>query len=213
MLLSALSSYGVATLFVSILVSAFGLPLPTSFLLIVAGSFVATGDLAIAPVLAASIAGAVIGDHLGYLVGRSGGRSFAERAAARLGATQTLMRAEATANKWGALTVFLSRWLITAIGPYVNLVSGVTGQRLPVFAFWVVLGETLWVLAYVYTGVLFGDKISEISDALGDFTGVIAAAAIAGVLLLLLIRNRRAEKEEQRQKHKDEIHKNTTAVF
>ncbi len=190
-LLSALSNYGAAALFVSIMVSAFGLPLPTSFLLIVAGSFVATGDLAIAPVLAASIAGAVIGDHLGYLVGRSGGRAFAERAAARLGATQTLARAEATANKWGALTVFFSRWLITAIGPYINLVSGVTGQRLPVFALWVVLGETLWVLAYVYTGVLFGDKISEISDALGDFTGVIAALASAGFLLYLLIRNLR----------------------
>jgi membrane-associated protein len=191
-LLSALSSYGVFALFGSILVSSFGLPLPTSFLLIVAGSFVATGDLQIAPVIAASIAGAVIGDHLGYAVGRSGGRSFAERAAARLGATQALVRAEATANKWGALTVFFSRWLITAIGPYVNLISGVTGQRLPVFSLWVVLGESLWVLAYVYVGVLFGDKISEISDALSDFTGVLAAAAIAGLLLYFLIRNLRA---------------------
>lgn len=190
-LLSALSTYGVLAIFVSILVSSIGLPLPTSFLLIVAGSFVETGDLSFWPVVGAAVAGSVIGDHLGYALGRVGGRPFAERASARFGATALMARAESTTTKWGGVTVFFSRWLITAIGPWVNLISGITRQRMPVFSWWDVVGEALWVLIYVYIGRLFGDKISEISDALGDFSGVLAALVVLGILIALLVRSRR----------------------
>ena len=190
-LLSALSTYGVVAIFVSILVSSIGLPLPTSFLLIVAGSFVETGDLSFWPVVAAALAGSVIGDHLGYAVGRVGGRPFAERTSARFGATALMARAESTSTKWGGVTVFFSRWLITAIGPWVNLISGITRQHMPVFSWWDVLGEALWVVIYVYIGRLFGDKISEISDALGDVSGVLAALVVLGILIALLVRSRK----------------------
>jgi len=70
-LLSALTSYGPVVLFVSVLIASIGVPLPVSFLLIAAGAFVEHGDMNYFAVIAASVVGAVIGDHIGYSIGLS----------------------------------------------------------------------------------------------------------------------------------------------
>lgn len=190
-LLSALSTYGVVAIFVAILISSIGLPLPTSFLLIVAGSFVQAGEMDFWPVVLSAMAGAIIGDHVGYALGRYGGRALTQRISHRMNADALMVRAEETSAKWGGISVFLSRWLITAIGPYINLISGITQQRLTLFAPCVILGEVLWVLAYVYVGRLFSDKIGEVSDALGDFSGLLLAIAAVCILGYLLWKNLR----------------------
>lgn len=172
-LTNALVNYGVVAVFLSVLVSAIGLPLPTSFLLLFAGSTVANGDLQFLPVVAAGAAGAIIGDHIGYSIGWFGGRGFVMRIIHKLKAESLLEKAETTSLKWGGPSIFLSRWLITAVGPYINLTSGITRYRLPPFSLWVVLGEVLWVLIYVGIGNIFSTSIAEISDALGDFTWVL----------------------------------------
>jgi membrane-associated protein len=56
----------------------FGVPAPATVSLVVAGAFVASGDLALAPVLAVGFVGAIIGDQAGYWAGVSGSR-WAER--------------------------------------------------------------------------------------------------------------------------------------
>ncbi|NJM42055.1 MAG: DedA family protein, partial [Anaerolineae bacterium] len=117
-LTNALVDYGLVAVFISVLVSAIGLPLPTSFLLLFAGSTVANGDLQFLPVVAAGAAGAIIGDHIGYGIGWFGGRGFAMRFIRKLNGEALLERAETTARKWGGPSIFLSRWLITAVGPY-----------------------------------------------------------------------------------------------
>jgi membrane protein DedA with SNARE-associated domain len=172
-LTNALVSYGLLAVFVSVLISAIGLPLPTSFLLLFAGSTVANGDLEFLPVVAAGAGGAIIGDHIGYGIGWIGGRSFVLSLAQKFKGESLLEKAEATSRKWGGPSIFLSRWLITAVGPYINLTSGITRYRLPPFSIWVILGEVLWVLIYVGIGSLFSSSIAEISDALGDFVWVL----------------------------------------
>jgi membrane protein DedA with SNARE-associated domain len=196
-LLGALNDYGAIAIFVAVLCASIGLPLPTSFLLIVAGSFVQNGELEFVPVMLAGTAGAVLGDHLGYGIGRYGGRGLINRIVTRLNAHSLMQRAETTMHQRGGISVFLSRWLITAIGPYINLVSGVTRYKPAKFSLWVVLGEALWVLAYVLIGRLFSDSVSEISDMLGDFTGVLLAIAAVGVIGYLLFRNLRQARPTQ----------------
>ena len=101
-LLSALASYGVVAIFVSIFISSIGLPLPTSFLLIVAGSFVASGDLQFWPVVIAGVTAAILGDHAGYSIGWFGGQKIASQISQRFKAEALLEKAEATSRKWGA---------------------------------------------------------------------------------------------------------------
>jgi membrane protein DedA with SNARE-associated domain len=194
-LLSALATYGAIAIFVTILMASIGVPFPVSFLLIVAGSFVEAGDLQFWPVVIAGITGAIIGDHAGYSIGWFGGRKIASAISRRFKAEGLLEKAEATSRRWGGVSVFFSRWLITAIGPYINLTSGITRYALPRFSIWVVLGEVLWVILYVYIGRLFSDRVAEISDLLGDFTYVLlglVALIILGYQLVKTLRKPKA---------------------
>ena len=78
-LLSTLGLYGPSVLFVVLLVGAIGLPSPGSLLLLVAGSFVEQGEMSLWQVLALACAGSVIGDQIGYALGRWGGRRVTSR--------------------------------------------------------------------------------------------------------------------------------------
>jgi membrane protein DedA with SNARE-associated domain len=189
-LLDALSTYGPLAIFVSILISAVGLPLPTSFLLIVAGSFVAQASLELWQVLIAGIAGAVIGDHIGYGIGWWAGHEAVARIGKRMNALALIDKAEAMSNKWGGVSIFFSRWFVTAVGPYINFTSGIARYRPPLFTLFVVLGEALWVGIYVALGYLFSDSLSTITDALGDFTWLALGVGAIVVLGYLLLRNR-----------------------
>jgi membrane-associated protein len=197
-LLSALASYGVAAIFASIFISSIGLPLPTSFLLIVAGSFVASGDLQFWPVVIAGVTAAILGDHAGYSIGWFGGQKIASKISRRFNAEGLLEKAEATSRKWGGVSVFFTRWLLTALGPYINLTSGFTRYALPRFSIWDIVGEALWVLLYVQIGRTFSDRVAEISDALGDFTyvllGIVAVIIIGYQLFKTLRKNNRQNK-------------------
>ncbi len=186
-LLDAMANYGATALFFSILLASIGLPLPASFLLVAAGSFIAQGEMQLWPVMSASVLGAVIGDHIGYGIGHVGGRPFVQKLSQRLKAETLVEQAEHTMKKWGGIGIFLSRWLITAAGPYVNLTSGLTRYHLLHFSIWDVLGEILWVSIYIQVGRLFSDQLATISDALGDLTwvalGVVAIIVIGYKLI------------------------------
>jgi len=179
-LLLAFSTYGLPALFVVTIMAAVGLPLPVTLLLIVVGSFVQQGDLNLVTVVALVSLAAVLGDQLGYAIGRWSGPHVVTRVMDRLGGAQRLTQATATVARWGSLSVFLTRWLMTPLGPVLNLTCGVTRFPYVTFLAWDVVGETMWVLIYVLLGKFFSDRVEAISATMGDLTWVILG--IAGVL-------------------------------
>jgi membrane protein DedA with SNARE-associated domain len=190
-LLATLGLYGAPVLFVALLVGSAGVPLPASLLLVAAGSFVEQGDLDLWPVLALSAAGAVLGDQVGYAVGRLGGRRLTRRLGGLVGGEKKVEGAEAWLKRRGGLGVFLSRWLLTPLGPVVNLTAGATGYPWPRFLLYDVLGEALWVALYVLLGMFFSDRVQALSDLLGDLTWAVlglVAAAVLGVMLFRRLR-------------------------
>src|SRR5205823_4384563 len=99
--------------------------LPGSLLLVAAGSFVEQGDLNLWTVLTLSAAGAVLGDQFGYVVGRWG-RRLRLRLRKLIGGENNSERTEEWLRKREGLGLFLSRWLLTPLGPIVNLTAGAT---------------------------------------------------------------------------------------
>jgi membrane protein DedA with SNARE-associated domain len=181
-LLGTLGLYGPAVLFVVLLVGCAGVPTPGSLLLLVAGSFVEQGDMKLWQVLALAIAGSVVGDNVGYLIGRWGGRRLVARLTRRFGGEERLKSAEEWLRRREGGGIFITRWLLTPLGPFVNLTSGATGYPWPRFLLYDLLGEALWVALYVLLGVFFSDQIEEMSDVLGDFTW-----AVVGLLFAILL--------------------------
>jgi membrane protein DedA with SNARE-associated domain len=187
-LLATLGLYGLPVLFFALLVGSAGVPLPASLLLVAAGSFVEQGELELWPVLALSAAGAIIGDQIGYALGRWGGRRLTRRLAGLVGGEKRMEEAEEWLKRREGAGVFLSRWLLTPLGPVVNLTAGATRYPWPRFLLLDVLGEALWVVLYVLLGKFFSDRVQALSDLLGDLMWALLGLVAAAVLGLILFK-------------------------
>lgn len=180
--LELLTTYGLPALFAMMVIGAAGIPLPNSLMLILLGSLVSQGDMEFWPVIAVGTLGAVIGDQAGYAAGRFGGRPLLGAITRRIGGADKVDKAEAFSRKWAGIGVFLTRWLIGPLGPWINVTSGLS--EYPWWRFLVadVAGEFLWLLIYVSVGRLFSDQVQAIADVLGNLTWVIVGLAAAGLL-------------------------------
>ena len=180
-LLEWVAIYGPAVLFVILTAAQAGVPLPTTILLIITGSLAGQGDLDGWQVLLFATAGAAAGDIIGYFLGRFGGRRMAKRLAKN--GSESMERAEAFSRRWGDMGVFFSRWLVTPLGPWLNLVSGAAGYPIRRFIFWVVVGEFLWVAACIAIGFAFSESVRYITDLMGSLVWVLFGLVIAAMLI------------------------------
>jgi membrane protein DedA with SNARE-associated domain len=177
-LLSTFGIYGLPVLFGVLLIGAIGFPMPGSLLLVAAGSFVEQGDINQWWVLILASAGAVLGDNVGYALGRWGGRRFVKWMSRFVGGEKRLQHVEDWLKRWGGAGIFLSRWLLTPLGPVINLTSGMAGYSWPRFLFFALTGEVLWVILYVMLGKLFSDRVEAMREVLGDFTWMIVGLIV-----------------------------------
>lgn len=190
-LLSALVLYGLPVLFGVTLVAAIGAPLPASLLLVAAGAFAQDGQLDYWSVVGVTTLAAVLGDHVGYGLGRWGGRPWLERNSRWLGGADRIQQAEAVAARYGGIGVFLSRWLITAVGPLLNLTSGITHMDWLRFFVFDLAGELLWVLIYTFIGLLFSTQVQTMSQLLGDISGLLLGLTLVIILGWMVVRSLR----------------------
>lgn len=190
-LLLGLVQYGLPVLFGVILVASTGLPLPVTILLLTAGAFVAQGELKLWWVIGLATGAAVLGDQLGYGLGRWGSQGLIARLSCWAGGGR-IEQAERTAKRWGGAGIFLSRWLLTPLGPVINLTSGIARYPWPAFVCFDIAGEALWVVLYVTLGRVFSDQVQTLSAALGNFTWAAVGLVAMIVLAWLLLRQRRS---------------------
>lgn len=209
-LFGLLSAYGLPVLFVILAISSAGVPFPITLMLIATGSLVAQGEMGLWPVLIVCSAGAIVGDNLGYGLGRWGGRKLVRRITNRFGGADMIKRAEAFTKRRGGVAIFLSRWLVTPLGPWLNLTSGITGYPWPRFLFWDVLGEVLWVVLYVSLGNIFSDRVGALADLLGNLTWVIVGLIAAAILGWKLIQYFRSSGESEKTKVATEAYSTAT---
>lgn len=182
-LLAALLVYGLPVLFGVIVVVSTGVPfIPISLMLVAAGSFAAQGSMKLWQVMVVASIGAVTGDHIGYGLSRWGGRGLILKLSRKLGGETKIKRAEALAKRWGGMGIFLSRWLVTALGPWLNVTSGIARYPWRHFFFWDVLGEVLWVVLYVMLGYFFSDRVQYIAETLGNLGWAIIFFIVAAIL-------------------------------
>jgi membrane protein DedA with SNARE-associated domain len=183
LLLLWVSDYGLLVISLATLLSCFALPMPSSLMMMAGGAFAATGDLVLWQVCLGAYIGAVVGDQTGYFIARrfGGDRIWTwlrqKRSSARL-----LAQAETLLERRGGWAIYLTRWLFSPLGPYINVLAGATRMPWRRFLMADLLGEATWVTVYVTLGYVFGTQIEELSNTLGNVIG----ALTAGMVTLLL---------------------------
>lgn len=181
-LLEFLTSYGLPAAALLLAMGQFGVPIPTSLALLTLGALAANGDAELATAFLWAIAGATLGDQAGFLAGRFVVLSAEGRPGFLGGMARKARAAEPKLQKWGASGVFLSRWLLTPLGPAINIASGITGLSWPRFSIWAAAGEALWVSIYITLGYAFGSNIETLSGILGNLSMALAMLALAAFL-------------------------------
>jgi membrane-associated protein len=181
-LLAALLLYGQPALFGVILIAAVGVPLPVNLMLVAAGSFVEQGEMKLWLVVIVASMAAVLGDQIGYGVARWGGRRVVARISHKIGGEDKIRKVEALAKKWGGPGIFFSRWLVTSLGPWLNVTSGIAEYPWRRFTLWVVLGNMLWVVLYVMLGYIFSDRVQAIAEVLGYLAWIILGLFVEVIL-------------------------------
>lgn len=158
-----------------------GMVLPGETVAVLAGAAAALGRTSLVSVLLVVLAAAVIGDHVGYAVGRQFGRRL-HRRVTNPARRKRLNGAEALLRTRGGLAVFLGRWT-----PFVRSVmpslAGISGMPYAKFAAWDLLGAGSWAMASVLAGFAAGKSYEKVVDWFGTvgavLLGVVVVAAVA----------------------------------
>jgi membrane-associated protein len=193
-ILAVVSQYGAPAIFGIVTIAAIGVPLPVTLLLIVAGSMISQGAMNLWWAIGAAGAGSILGDQAGYAIGRWGGPAVVTRLSGLFGRRASLEAMEAKARAWGGPGIFITRWLFSPLGPWINLASGTAGYPWHRFLFWDILGEITGAVVYISLGRFFSDRVMALSAVLGDLTwaiGALLAAIILGYQLLAYLRRTR----------------------
>jgi membrane-associated protein len=181
-LLAAVSQYGAPALFAIVTVAAIGVPLPVTLLLIVAGSLISQGAMNLWWAVGAAAAGSILGDQAGYSIGRWGGPGVIAKLSGLFGKRADLQAMEAKAKAWGGPGIFLTRWPLSPLGPWINLASGTARYPWHLFLVWDILGEVTGAAVYISLGWFFSDRVMALYAVLGDLTWAIVAMLVAASL-------------------------------
>jgi len=188
-LLALVPEWGALLLAAANLLACMALPIPASLFMLAAGAFAAAGDLSALPLWIGALVGAVLGDQGGYWIGRGIGPRFLTRLNRRRHSAALVSRAVRWLDRRRLPAIFLSRWLVSALGPYVNFAAGAARINWARFTLPAVAGECVWVSLYIGLGYAFSASIEELGLILGNLAAAIGAGVLAVFLFNTLSRN------------------------
>lgn len=133
-----------------------GFFLPGDSLLVVAGFMAATTDLLdVWQVLFWLSVAAIVGDSVGYMIGRKAGKALYEREQSRWFRKDHLLKTKAFYEKYGGITIVLARFM-PFVRTFAPTVAGVADMHYPRFISYNVFGGIAWVFSMVCIGYFFG---------------------------------------------------------
>ena len=176
--------YGLFALFVIVMLESGGVPIPGETALIAAGIFASRGRLDITAVIAVAAIAAIVGDNIGYWIGRTGGRRLLDRwgRVTRV-SERALPWAEDFFRRHGSKTIFLARFF-SILRVTAAWMAGVSRMHWWTFFGWNAAGGICWALlvglAAYYGGQALADAISHYGLIGGVVIVVVALAGLVG---------------------------------
>lgn len=140
-----------------------GFWLPGDTLLLGAGILASQGELPIVWLVLAIIAAAVIGDNVGYSIGRRAGHRIFKKEDGIFFQKEHVVRAEKFYEEHGGKTIILARF-IPIVRTFAPLVAGVGKMSRQKFMLFNVVGGVLWGAGITLLGYWFGGKVPHLDE-------------------------------------------------
>jgi membrane protein DedA with SNARE-associated domain len=193
-----LDRYGYAAVATLLLIEDFGVPAPGETVLIASAVYAGAGRLNIVAVVLIAVAAAVVGDNIGYAIGRFGGRRLVLRFGLYVGLTEKrLAVAERFFERHGGAVVAVARF-VEGLRQANGIVAGITGMPWRRFLAFNALGAALWVGVWASVGYLAGSHITTIYAEFHRYQFYLLAGVggiIVAVVARRMLRRRRAPTE------------------
>lgn len=181
-----IATWGYLAVFVPLVLETAGIPFPGETILLIAAAAASHGVLNPFAVAAIATAAVIIGDNIGYCVGRYGGRRLVDRLS-HIGHVEAgVAWGERFFAVHGGKAVFLARWTagLRIFGAWIAGMSHMEWRR---FLLWNALGGVTWACTITALGYAFGNSIETVERYLGR-VGAIAFAVVVIVVAAIALR-------------------------
>lgn len=195
-----LASYGYPVVFVLVMAESLGIPVPGETALIAAALYAgSTHKLQIWWVIAIAAAAAIVGDNLGFTIGRYGGARLLLRYGSKIRLDERKLKAGVWVfRRHGGKVVFLGRF-VSILRTYAAFLAGTNRMGWPPFLAFNAAGGILWATIYGVAYYAFGGALKSLTTTLDIAIG----AATTLLLLGFLVWFKRKEKAIERQAEED----------
>jgi membrane protein DedA with SNARE-associated domain len=175
------TQYGLILLFTAVAVESAGVPVPGETTLIAAAVLAKLGHFSLWSVIVVAATAAIVGDNIGYWLGREGGRRLLERwGPIKRYAERTLPPAERFFEKHGPKTIFFGRF-IAILRVAAAWLAGISRMPWWKFFLWNAAGGIVWAVAVSLIAYAFGKTVADAISRYGLYAvlGLIPLAVIA----------------------------------
>jgi membrane protein DedA with SNARE-associated domain len=197
---SLLEQYGLVILFVGVAMESAGIPLPGETVLITA-AFLARpeyGIFSLAAVIVVGAAAAIVGDNIGYWLGRTGGRALLGRwTVTKRHAERVLPPAERFFDRHGPKTIFFARF-IAVLRVTAAWMAGISQMEWRKFLLWNAAGGIIWATGVSLIAYWAGKAVADAISRYGLYAVVVLIFVVGVGFLVLRHFNRRLERDLQR---------------
>lgn len=171
-----------------------GIPSPGETALVLAAVLASQGQLDIVLVIVIGVASAIIGDNIGYLLGRKVGRDVLEAPGPFHHRRRTLIAVgDRFFARHGPKAVFFGRW-IALVRVAAAWLAGINHMRFREFFFWNALGGITWGVTFALVGYFGGKSAAHLIERFGVIAAIVLGVAVVGGIIWLKVRERRAER-------------------
>jgi membrane protein DedA with SNARE-associated domain len=178
-----LTQHGLALVFANVLLTQAGVPVPAVPILIVAGAFVAQGQIALAPLILVSVVASLVGDTLWYAAGRRYGyRILRTLCRIAIEPDSCVKQTETIFERWGAPSLMLAKY-VPGFSTVAPPLAGTMRLGLPTFLAYSAVAALLWAGVPIALGAVFHAEVERALEWLGSM-GTGAVAVIAAIVLL-----------------------------
>ncbi|GHS95573.1 membrane protein [Synergistales bacterium] len=158
-------------------------PFPSEVVLPPAGYLAWKGEMSFTAVLAAGIAGSILGALFNYWFALRFGRPFLLKYGKYFFVSEeSLQKADLFFARHGHIGTLVGR-LLPVIRQYISLPAGIARMKLDVFTIYTTIGAGIWALILTTVGYLLGEH----QELLNDYMHVISFSCIAGAVLLAVL--------------------------
>ena len=161
-----------------------GVPIPGETALIAAAVLASQGKLKIELVIPLAAAAAIVGDNIGFVIGRRGGRALLERPGRFAEERRRVLEiGDPFFERHGPKAVFFGRFIL-GLRVWASWLAGATRMRWRSFFFWNALGGICWASAIGLLAYFAGHSASSAIELFGIYGLVAVLLAVASGLLI-----------------------------